>query len=255
MEFMAWATHKFVMHGIMWYFHKDHHQVEPGFFEKNDVFFLIYAIPSWLCIMLGLMNQIYFPVWIGFGIAAYGLAQHEATCTELGFKKRTQSYGECVLELHGRESNPKKQVQTELTGDGTVEHQTCNRFGFVIGTSSYSECRLKIDIAKREQAQKQVAYEAEQRRYQEELRRYEAQVAELEKERERRKGEAMLRFGLALMGGTSPNASENFANAGRQSLGLPPVAPSRPTFQNFTITGPDRRTTNCNVFGNNITCN
>jgi beta-carotene 3-hydroxylase len=74
MEFMAWATHKYVMHGIMWYFHKDHHQVEPGFFEKNDVFFLIYAIPSWLCIMLGLMNQNYLPVWIGFGIAAYGLA-------------------------------------------------------------------------------------------------------------------------------------------------------------------------------------
>ena len=32
MEFMAWATHKFVMHGKMWHFHKDHHQVEPGFF-------------------------------------------------------------------------------------------------------------------------------------------------------------------------------------------------------------------------------
>ena len=41
MEFMAWATHKFVMHGLMWYFHKDHHQEEPGFFERNDVFFLI----------------------------------------------------------------------------------------------------------------------------------------------------------------------------------------------------------------------
>lgn len=207
--------------------------------------------------------------FLSLPIAANGLAQHETTCIELGFKKRTPAYGECVLELHRRESNsksqgvssyqigenPKNQVQTQLNGDGTVEHQTCNRFGFVIGTSSYSECRLKIDIAKREQAQKQVAYEAEQRRYQEELRRYEAQVAELEKERERRKGEAMLRFGLALMGGTSPNASENFANAGRQSLGLPPVAPSRPTFQQFTITGPDRRMTNCNVFGNNITCN
>ena len=72
MVFMAWATHKFVMHGLMWYFHKDHHQEEPGFFERNDVFFLIYAIPSWLCIMLGLMNEVYFTVWIGFGIALYG---------------------------------------------------------------------------------------------------------------------------------------------------------------------------------------
>lgn len=40
MEFMAWATHKFVMHGKMWHFHKDHHQVEPGFFEKMMFSFL-----------------------------------------------------------------------------------------------------------------------------------------------------------------------------------------------------------------------
>ena len=74
MEFMAWATHKFVMHGFMWHFHEDHHVEEPGFFERNDVFFLIYAIPSWLCIMLGMMNGNYVAVWIGFGIAAYGFA-------------------------------------------------------------------------------------------------------------------------------------------------------------------------------------
>lgn len=73
MEFMAWATHKYLMHGLMWYFHKDHHQEEPGFFERNDVFFLIYAIPSWLCIMLGMMYEYYLSVWIGFGIALYGL--------------------------------------------------------------------------------------------------------------------------------------------------------------------------------------
>ena len=72
MEFVAWCTHKFLMHGIMWYFHKDHHQIEPGFFERNDVFFLIFAIPSWLFIMLGMMSKNYVLVWIGFGIACYG---------------------------------------------------------------------------------------------------------------------------------------------------------------------------------------
>ena len=66
MEFMAWFTHKFVMHGFMWKFHRDHHQVEEGFFERNDVFFMIYAIPSWLLIMLGSMNGYWIPVWIGF---------------------------------------------------------------------------------------------------------------------------------------------------------------------------------------------
>lgn len=74
MEFMAWATHKYVMHGGMWKFHSDHHVAEPGFFERNDVFFLIYAIPSWLCIMLGMMYDAYVPVWIGYGIALYGIA-------------------------------------------------------------------------------------------------------------------------------------------------------------------------------------
>ena len=72
MEFMAWFTHKYLMHGGMWFFHKDHHQTEPGFFEKNDVFFLIYAVPSWLLIMLGSMNGMWIPVWIGFGILAHG---------------------------------------------------------------------------------------------------------------------------------------------------------------------------------------
>ena len=73
MEFMAWFTHKYLMHGMMWYFHKDHHQHEEGFFEKNDVFFLIFAVPSWLCIMLGLMAGNYIVASIGIGIAVYWL--------------------------------------------------------------------------------------------------------------------------------------------------------------------------------------
>ncbi len=74
MEGITWLTHRFVMHGFLWYLHKDHHQPTPGFFEKNDTFFLIFAIPSWLCIMLGLQNKLYWVAAIGFGIALYGLA-------------------------------------------------------------------------------------------------------------------------------------------------------------------------------------
>ncbi len=74
MEFMAWATHKYVMHGWGWYFHKDHHDGGYHPLQKNDVFFLIYAIPSWLCIMLGWMNQVWWVVSIGVGILLYGIA-------------------------------------------------------------------------------------------------------------------------------------------------------------------------------------
>lgn len=74
MEGITWLTHKYVMHGFLWYLHEDHHQPKPGFFEKNDAFFLIFAIPSWLCIMLGLQQHIYPVAAIGFGIALYGFA-------------------------------------------------------------------------------------------------------------------------------------------------------------------------------------
>lgn len=74
MEGITWLTHKYVMHGFLWYLHEDHHKKGSGFFEKNDAFFIIFAIPSWLCIMLGSMNQLYWIVGIGAGIALYGFA-------------------------------------------------------------------------------------------------------------------------------------------------------------------------------------
>ena len=74
MEGITWLTHRYVMHGFLWYLHQDHHQKGSGLFEKNDAFFLIFAIPSWLCIMLGLHAKVYPVAAIGFGIAMYGLA-------------------------------------------------------------------------------------------------------------------------------------------------------------------------------------
>ena len=74
MEGITWATHRYVMHGFLWFLHEDHHQPHGSLFEKNDAFFLIFAIPSWLCIMLGLQNENYVAASIGFGIAMYGFA-------------------------------------------------------------------------------------------------------------------------------------------------------------------------------------
>jgi beta-carotene 3-hydroxylase len=74
MEGITWCTHKFVMHGFLWYLHKDHHQVEPGFFEKNDAFFVIFAVPSMSLIGFGTYNHVWWQQAIGFGIMAYGFA-------------------------------------------------------------------------------------------------------------------------------------------------------------------------------------
>lgn len=74
MEGVTWLTHKYVMHGFLWYLHKDHHQVEPGFFEKNDAFFIIFAIPSFLLILFGFSDHVWWMQAIGFGIMAYGFS-------------------------------------------------------------------------------------------------------------------------------------------------------------------------------------
>ena len=49
MEFVAWATHKYVMHGFLWSLHSDHHKKDHyGFLERNDAFFLIFAEPAFI---------------------------------------------------------------------------------------------------------------------------------------------------------------------------------------------------------------
>ncbi len=75
MEAVAWFTHKYIMHGLLWILHKDHHKKEStGFFEHNDFFFLIFAIPGIVCLFLGMKYNYNFLFWIGLGISLYGLA-------------------------------------------------------------------------------------------------------------------------------------------------------------------------------------
>lgn len=75
MEFMAWFTHKYVMHGFMWHFHEDHHTVGEGrHIEKNDVFFLIFATPSIILLLTGSISGFDIKFFIGLGILIYGVA-------------------------------------------------------------------------------------------------------------------------------------------------------------------------------------
>ena len=177
------------------------------------------------------------------------LPEAEAMCADLGFKKKTEAYGDCVLELHSR-----KKKTVKRTGDGSPDDASCINFGFVAGTQEYSNCRLQMDTARKQAQQKQAEYELAQKRYEQELREYEERLAAIEKEKNRRQGDAMMRFGLALMGGTSPYFSENLANASRATLGLPPIQPERPSMNNFFIRSPNGNMTNCHVSGNLVQC-
>ena len=76
MECVTWLSHKYVMHGFLWFLHEDHHQPKQhAIFEKNDLFFVIFAIPSILLFAAAVfVVELHFCLYIGLGILFYGIA-------------------------------------------------------------------------------------------------------------------------------------------------------------------------------------
>ncbi len=74
MEFVAWFTHKYVMHGFLWGWHKSHHTIHDHALEKNDLFAFVFSIPSILLIVIGYeIPQLSFVKFIGYGVMSYGV--------------------------------------------------------------------------------------------------------------------------------------------------------------------------------------
>ena len=74
MEGVSWFTHKYVMHGFGWFLHEDHHQPKYDGFEKNDLFFAIFAMPSMALFFFGSYTEYTYLLFIGLGIMCYGIA-------------------------------------------------------------------------------------------------------------------------------------------------------------------------------------
>lgn len=75
MECVTWLTHKYIMHGLFWNLHEDHHNKSEHFFEKNDYFFVMFACVSMVFFFVGNFVEGYrFMFYIGIGITLYGIA-------------------------------------------------------------------------------------------------------------------------------------------------------------------------------------
>lgn len=75
MEFMAWFTHKYIMHGVLWFLHKDHHHKDhDSWFERNDLFFGFYAFVSMICSILWDYDIWEYGLPVAIGIFLYGVA-------------------------------------------------------------------------------------------------------------------------------------------------------------------------------------
>lgn len=75
MEGATWLIHKYVMHGFLWTLHRDHHDHSTeGPFERNDYFFVIFALPAIWLMYIGSVNGFNYIFYIGLGITTYGAA-------------------------------------------------------------------------------------------------------------------------------------------------------------------------------------
>jgi beta-carotene 3-hydroxylase len=73
MEGVAYAAHRWIMHGPGWFLHASHHRPRMGRFEANDLYAVIFAVPSILLLLWGIgLGHGSGYAWIGAGIAAYG---------------------------------------------------------------------------------------------------------------------------------------------------------------------------------------
>lgn len=78
MEWVAWVSHKYLMHGPAWGWHASHHEPSSTLLEKNDLFAVFFAALAIALIWHGTAAHArgasdWNLQWVGAGMTAYGL--------------------------------------------------------------------------------------------------------------------------------------------------------------------------------------
>ena len=153
----------------------------------------------------------------------------EASCAEIGFKRKTPAFANCVLELVER-----KEQRLAASQPSDPDDATCRRYGFKPKSNEYASCRLQIDQA-RQDAQRQQSQFAEQQR------QYEEQVAEQKRQKRIAASMALMQMGAGISSG-----AYNANNA----YGALPTPPN----PNRTYILPGGKMMNCTTTGTVTSC-
>ncbi|MDO7599604.1 MAG: beta-carotene hydroxylase [Flavobacteriales bacterium] len=106
MEFMAWFSHKYIMHGFLWHLHKDHHKKDhSSWFERNDLFFIFYAVVSMTLVILWGEFGFWAGLPMALGIFTYGMSYfvvHDIFIHQRFkiFKKTNSKYAKGLRRAH-----------------------------------------------------------------------------------------------------------------------------------------------------------
>ncbi len=127
MELVAYLTHKYLMHGPLWFLHASHHVPHKNWFEWNDLFGVFFATPAIVLIYLG---RYHYPplLWIGLGITAYGFCY-------FGFHDIIV-HRRLPLRIHPKSRYMRRIIHAHLIHHSTHERDGAVSFGFLYARSA-----------------------------------------------------------------------------------------------------------------------
>jgi len=145
MEWVAWSSHKYIMHGWGWGWHRDHHEPHDNALEKNDLYGIVGAATSISLFAIGsplvLGKDAWEPAtWIGLGVLVYGIIYtviHDGLVHQRYFKYVPRS------------GYAKRLVQAHKLHHATIGKEGGVSFGFVLARDP---AKLKADLKKQRAA-------------------------------------------------------------------------------------------------------
>jgi len=145
MEWVAWSSHKYIMHGWGWGWHRDHHEPHNNALEKNDLYGIFGAVTSISLFMIGspliLGDNAWAPAtWLGLGVMFYGIIYtvvHDGLVHQRYFK------------YVPRRGYAKRLVQAHKLHHATIGKEGGVSFGFVLARDP---AKLKADLKKQREA-------------------------------------------------------------------------------------------------------
>ncbi len=145
MEGVAWGSHRYIMHGFGWGWHRDHHEPHARRLEKNDLYALVGAALSIAMFAWGsawvLGEAAWWPAtWIGLGVLLYGVIY---TLVHDGLVH--QRYFRWVP----KRGYAKRLVQAHKLHHATVGREGGVSFGFVFARDP---ARLRAELKRQREA-------------------------------------------------------------------------------------------------------
>lgn len=142
-EGVAWFTHKYIMHGFLWVWHKSHHTVHDHALEKNDWFAVVFSLPSiGLFYYASAVTYNPYLIAVGLGILCYGIfyiAFHDIIVHQR-IRWRPSK----------RSSYLQRMINAHYVHHGKHTKEGCEAFGFLFAPKKYEPRKFVLKQERKE---------------------------------------------------------------------------------------------------------